>query len=65
MRNWRGKPYCCTHDEWINANYGVRMDGVPFIACKNEEHAWRVYNILKERHPGVQWTVSVKTKGVY
>lgn len=65
MSTFKARPYCCTMQEWIDCNYGVRMDGVPFMACKSDEHAWRAYNILKKRHPGANWTVSNKTKGVY
>lgn len=65
MNTIKNKPYCCTLQEWLECNYGVRMDGVPFMACKSWEQMERAYKVLKKRHPGAHWTMTNKTKGVY
>ena len=62
---YKAHPYCCTREEWINANYGIKLDDVPFMVCNSWEHAMKVHDILKKRHPSCNWRISIKTKGVY
>ena len=65
MRKWKYRPYCCTMEEWLNANYGISLDDIPFCVCRSYEHCNRVYDILKKRHPTSKWAMHTKTKGVY
>lgn len=65
MNKLRNRPYCCTGEEWKDANYGIMMDGIPFSVCVNDKHMERMYDVLKKRHPGAKWTMVVKTRGVY
>lgn len=72
MSEYKIKPYCsiaCKHrdaiEAWENANYGIKLDDIPFCACTSHEHMCKMYDILKKRHPTSKFYMVVKTKGIY
>ena len=72
MNDIKHKPYCNTLqkwrdaiDTWENANYGIKLNDIPFCVCTSHEHMSKMYDILKKRHPTSKFYMVVKTKGVY
>lgn len=72
MTSYKNIPYCSMArgrknaiDAWENANYGIKLDDIPFCICTSFERMERIYEILKKRHPTSKFTMVIKTKGVY